>query len=155
MNLFSGSLPIAFFGFEPWMIAIAVPVAGLIFAGVIAISAMYFKHQQKLAWHETARLALEKGQPMPPSPISDEEVKDGMPPAGGDIAGWQRARREQQQRNDVRTGLILIAVGAGLFVMLRSLAGSEVQYVGAIPGLIGVAMLVHGLLDRMFASKNG
>jgi len=141
-------LPLGAVNFEPWMIAIIVPVSVFIVGGVIAVSAMHFQNQQKLAWHQTARVALEKGQPVPPMPGGSAACD------AGENETDSLAKREQQQRNDLRAGLILIGVGGGLFLMLRALTGGAVQYVGAIPGFIGVAMVVHALLDRMFMPKN-
>jgi hypothetical protein len=138
---------------EPWMIGIIVPVVSLVFAGVMAVSAMYFKHQKQLAWHQTARLALEKGQPMPPPPMSDEELKYAPAPPTMSAAEWQQAQRTQQRRRDLRAGLILLAVGGGLYLMLREMSGTDVAMVGAIPGLIGVALLLHGLLDRVLTGN--
>ena len=85
-------LPLALFGLEPWIIGIVIPVAGLIFAGAIAISAMYFKNRQRELWHETARVALEKGQPLPPMPDS-EEGAENQPPPGVGFPEWQEDRK--------------------------------------------------------------
>src|SRR5262249_42723774 len=105
---------------------IIVPAITFVFVAAIVITAMYFKHQRRPMWHETARLALEKGQPLPAIPNDD----------------WRQRRRGC----DVRTGLILIAVGIGLFLMFSSMSDKHGSgYVGAIPGLIGVALLLHGV----------
>lgn len=40
-------------------------------------------------------------------------------------------------------GVINIAVGLGLVIMMYSMVGKSVALVGAIPGMIGVAMLVY------------
>lgn len=40
-------------------------------------------------------------------------------------------------------GAINIAVGLGLVIMMYSMAGKSVALVGAIPGMVGVAMLVY------------
>src|SRR4051812_31365459 len=97
---------------------IIIPSLAFVFASAIIISAMYFKHQRRRMWHDTARLALEKGQPLPAMPNDD---------------GRYRGRR-----SDVRSGLVLIAVGVGLFLMFGANPDRHGPgFVGAIPGLIG------------------
>ena len=72
--------------------------AGIIFGGL----GMYFHHRRQALWHETARIALEKGQPLPPLP-NDEP-----------------AQSHEDKKNDFRGGLVLIAVGAGLYLFLAA-----------------------------------
>ena len=141
-------LPLALFGLEPWIIGIVIPVAGLIFAGAVAISAMYFKNRQRELWHETARVALERGQPLPPLPGADEEAGE-KPPAGVSFPAWQEARRLESRRNDLKGGLILIAVGVSLFVFLGASAG---RVAGGVVGGVGLALLVSVVLDK-FSSR--
>lgn len=53
-------------------------------------------------------------------------------------------RRAVKQREGIKLGgLINLGVGVGLAVMLFSMGLREVCLVGAIPGLIGVAMLAY------------
>lgn len=58
--------------------------------------------------------------------------------------------REQNRMNLIRTreglkigGVISLAVGIGLVILLVPLSGSEVALCGLIPGLVGLAMLVY------------
>jgi len=51
---------------------------------------------------------------------------------------------------DIRSGLILIAVGAGLYLFLSSVAGEAIGYVGAIPGFIGMALFLFGVVNAFF-----
>ena len=119
----------------PELVAVLIPIAGIILAGVVVVCAMYFRHRRREMWHQTARLALEKGQPIPPQPA-------------GEVRLQFRAERE---RNDVRAGLILIAVGAGIYLFLRTGGDSRLGIVGAIPGFIGVALLLNGLFASLSA----
>ena len=59
-----------------------------------------------------------------------------------------------EKANDLRSGLVLIAVGAGLYLFLGSLAGRSLGLVGAIPGFIGVALLLNALLSATFRRKD-
>jgi hypothetical protein len=129
----------AFLNLEPWSIAIIVPVAGLIFAGALVITTMYFQNRRREMWHQTARLALEKGQPLPAFP--DDE-------------GTPRPRStDGSAANDLRAGLICIGCGFGLYFFLGALVDRSLGYVGAIPGFVGVALLISGACRLLFARK--
>jgi hypothetical protein len=114
----------------PWVAIFSIIGAFLVGPVVIFIvfSSIHRRHE---LWHETARVALEKGQPLPPMPA------DVAPPPS----------EPAKPANDIRSGLILIAVGAGLYLFLGALMGQSMGYVGAIPGFIGIALLLFGLLN--------
>jgi Domain of unknown function (DUF6249) len=119
---------------------ILIPIAGIVLAGVIVVSGMYFHNRRREMWHETARIALEKGQPVPPLDPADREDEH------------EDARRGPTH-HDIRGGMILIAVGAGLWLMFGSLA-EKLRFIGAIPAFIGVALLLYALLAKIFGPKN-
>ena len=133
------SLPFAFLDLEPWMIAIVVPVAGLIFAGAIIFIAMHFNHRRQELWHQTARLALEKGQPLP---AFDSAGRAEMA---------QTARAQPRWRGYLIGGMINIAVGAGMFVALSQISNTSfnVGYFGFIPLFIGVALLLGAVIEGL------
>lgn len=137
MQLDFPQLSPALLNLEPWSIAIIVPVAGLIFAGALIITTMYFQNRRREMWHQTARLALEKGQPLPPLPGEDEAPK-----------------RNPDENSDFRAGLILVAAGIGLYLFLGTFLGRGLGYVGAIPGLIGVALLLYATIRVLTRSKS-
>ena len=126
------SLPnvLADFSSIPWVAIVSIVGSFLIGPIVIFIVFRSIQRRHEL-WHETARVALEKGQPLPPMPA--------------DVAP---SPEQAMPTNDIRTGLILIAGGAGLYLFLGSLISRSMGYVGAIPGFIGVALLLFGLLSR-------
>lgn len=114
---------------------------GLVFGGL----AMYFQHRRRTLWHETARIALEKGQPIPePSPDRDE-WEAGMP---GTPDAAERSR-QNRVRGMVLGGLINIAVGFGMFIGFRHMPGLPAQaaYFGAIPAFVGAALLLGAVLE--------
>ena len=126
-------LPLAVSGIELGLyMGLAGMASGIIFGGL----GMYFHHRRQALWHETARIALEKGQPLPP--LQDQETS---PP-------------REHKNNDFRAGLVLVAVGAGLYLFLSAILGRSFGLVGAIPGFIGVALLLYALLKALFSRKD-
>ncbi len=112
----------------------------IIFAFVILIVAIkrYFQWKRHQLWHETARIALEKGQPVPPA----EPMACGRRDAwrwGGAWSPWF----------DLQRGLVLLAVGAALYLALPDHA----KPYAAIPAFIGVANLLFGLFSFMKSGK--
>lgn len=114
--------------------AVVIPVVSIVIGGAIAITAMYFHHRRRELWHETARIALERGQPLPPPDLYDQAEKEEI-------------EKDRVADHDVRGGMVLIAVGIGLWIMFSGFAPG-LRYIGAIPGLIGVALLLYALIMR-------
>lgn len=133
--------PLAAFG-SGQLPGLLIPIAGIILAGVIVVSGMYFSHRRRELWHATARLALEKGQPLPP--LDDEPARPRTP----EETGCNLAQ------HDVRGGLVLLAVGVGLWMFLGELDG-RLRFVGAIPAFIGVALLLYATGRALFGRKPG
>lgn len=119
------------------IIALVAIVSGVILTAIIIVAGLKFAQRRHELWHETVRLALEKGQPLPPSP--DEPTEQD---------------RHEEERNDFRSGLILVAIGAGLGVFLTTIGAPQVRYVGAIPGFIGVALLLLSALNASSRRKD-
>ena len=77
--------------------------------------------------HDTLRLMIEKGQPIPPELLQSPD-------------GFRR------QRNDLRNGLVLICIGIGLGVWL--LVDNDHDWpISLIPLLVGIAFLVARKLE--------
>ena len=89
----------------------------------------YFRQRRIQLWHETARIALEKGQP-PPERFDRFDQMAGR--GFGRWGGW----------TDFRRGIIFLAVGSGLYfarpeekVVLRAIllcAGAGYLFLGGI-----------------------
>jgi hypothetical protein len=90
----------------------------------------YVKYRNREMWHATARFALEKGQPVPPMPVQEPAPTPPVTSAA----------------RDMRAGLILMAFGGGIAVFLSKQGNPNTAYAGAIPGFIGVALFIHGLI---------
>lgn len=119
----------------PWIAVISI-LGGMSIAVIAIIGAFISAFRRQKLWHETARIALEKGQPLPP--LSDED------------------KPKSERRNagtDIRSGLILIAVGGGLYLFMGNVAGEKISHIGAIPGFIGVALLLFGLISALAQNK--
>ena len=97
----------------------------------IAIVAMVlsFRHRRLKMQHEMMRTMIDKGLPIPPEMLNRQN-EDAAPPK---LDGTRRVR------NDLRGGLILVGVGAGLLMI----AGK----VGWILVFIGAARLVVWLIE--------
>ena len=121
----------------PWVAIIALG-GGMLLTIVVIVGGLIIAYHRQKQWHETARLALEKGQPLP---------------AAQDTAPQAQPRTDGPSR-DLRTGLILLATGAGLFVFFDALLGRWMAYVGAIPGFIGVALVLFAVLSHLFNRKD-
>jgi len=115
----------------PQLFALLIPIAGVIAGAVIVMALIDSHNKRRQMWHETARLALEKGQPLPLL----FENQDQAP----------RSRARSDAADDIRTGLISLAVGAPLYLFLG-------PWVGAIPCFVGAALLLFGLV-RLIAQR--
>jgi hypothetical protein len=99
----------------------------VIFSFVIIVVLMksIARNRRTKMWHETARVALEKGQLLPPATYLNCSSKD--------------------PKRILLGGLILIGIGAALYLAPIQQGG---PWVGAIPGFIGLAMVVFCLITR-------
>jgi hypothetical protein len=84
--------------------------------------------------HEAIRAALEKGVPIP------EEL---MTPSHR-----RHHARGKPADDDRRNGIITLFVSIGIFIFLRMLGLGNLAYVAAIPGFVGLALLLNWSLDR-------
>jgi hypothetical protein len=99
---------------------------------VLIVGIFYYSRFRKdKMLHETLRTMIDKGVSIPPELLKPAE-----------------AERKPRQRNDLRSGMILVAVGIGLVVMLNTAHNKTMSGVGFIPLLIGVAFLIVWKLDR-------
>jgi hypothetical protein len=109
------------------MAAIVAVVLGCLVPIAIVSIISYSRHRRLKMQHETMRAMIEKGMPIPPElltkPNQDNPSQD----------------RPARARNDLRGGLILVGVGAGLLMI----AGK----VGWILVFIGAARLVVWLIE--------
>jgi hypothetical protein len=106
-----------------------------IMVGIVAYATFRARRLQ----HETIRLAIEKGQPLPPGLL-----------AAGDQGGRGGAHR------DLRRGVVLLGIGVGvsLFLLCSDVPGMRHNWtVGFIPGFLGIAFVVSFALSRRLYGK--
>jgi hypothetical protein len=109
-------------------ILVPIGVVGTVFGFVAVVVGIvaYARHRNGRLRHETIRLAIEKGQPLPP---------DLLDPV----------RRTDPGLRDLRRGLLLLALGLGLSLCLAISLPPDAPVglwaVGFIPGFMGLAFL--------------
>jgi Domain of unknown function (DUF6249) len=111
----------------PW---IAVPIVFIVFLTIFGVPVaivgliMYFSFSKSRAMHKTVRMMVEKGQPVPESLLNPPPVV--------------------RQRSDLRRGIVLLTVGAGLMIFFGAINDWEggVWSLGIIPFMIGLGYLL-------------
>jgi len=145
-------LPIAFeLNSLSSVLPLMIPIVSVIGGCVIAIVAIYLHFRKQQLWHETARIAIERGQPVPAMPSEDNTVA----PATGTPSEWEAVKRRQTVNGLLIGGLVNLGVGLGLFLMLSRIASNAgLGYIGAIPGFIGVSLLVSAFFMHKMTPKS-
>jgi len=113
------------------MIAIVMALGMPVF--IISI-VFYFTYKSNAERQKTLRMAIEKSDALPPEFL--ESLKSLQ-------------KRPKTPANDVRAGLILIAISLGLVALdlsHHSFVLGTLSGVAAIPGFIGLALLILGLV---------
>ena len=119
-----------FAGIENSIFPYLVPLAGISIAITAIILGGIEKLQKRRLRHELLRVALEKGQPLPPELLDEKSA-------------------ERAERDDRRSGIIAVAVGLALYIFLGLLIPTAgVKWVALIPGFIGLALLLNWALER-------
>jgi hypothetical protein len=122
-----------------------IPITVMFIVMLIVVAGQHFKNQSRKMWHETARIALEKGQPVPIAPSA-------FPPAIEEALGKKLGDRPSG-RGDVKAALILIAIAAGMYLGFEDLK-HDASFVIYVPGFIGVALLLNALITFLTNTKN-
>jgi hypothetical protein len=121
---------------------ILIPITFFALIAAIVLGPRFFKSRETMRMQDTMRLAVEKGQPMPP------EVIDAVARAINVLPTRTR---------DIRRAVVLLAVAAsfatiGLIAQYYSdsdgNAGPILWGIATIPGFIGLAFLGLGLTSK-------
>jgi len=115
------------------IMAIFIPIFGIVFGIGLAIVAIIAKHREKLQRvelrHKERLVAIEKGIELPPEL---EQVDNGDRRSGS---------------GSLRSGLIGLGVGVVLYFALAAVAGDDVALFGLIPAAIGLANLIFYFIE--------
>jgi hypothetical protein len=122
----------------PFLVAILVPIAGILFVGAIIITPMVLRSQERARMHNTLRRLHDEGQTVTPEMLQALQPDDIF------------SRIPRSPNADLRRGLILVAVALGLVVLGAVLDLGSRYYTpvwpvigaAAFPGLIGLAFII-------------
>ena len=123
---------------------ILIPISFFAMIAAIVVLPRYFRSRSKEQLLQTLQTAYEKGQPVPPDLIESLSAEPRL------------ASRSPAERayNDVRSGIVSVAVALGLVVLGWGFSYEEDEAfyvfagIAAIPGFIGLALIALGLLGR-------
>ncbi len=115
-----------------WM---AIPIVFIVFLTIFGLPVaivgiiLYFSFSRSRAMHKTVRMMVEKGQPVPEALLNPPPII--------------------RQRSDLRRGIILLMVGAGLMVFFGACNDWEggAWSIGFIPFIIGLGYLLFWCFD--------
>jgi hypothetical protein len=118
---------------------ILVPLAPFIMVAALVLVPRHYRSIERQKMAETLRVAIEKGQTLPPE-VVDAMAKDvKLPPSSG---------------RDLRTGIIWLGVALGLACFGIAIGFEEpdatfpMVAISAFPGFIGLAFILLGLMNR-------
>lgn len=118
-----------------------VPIGFFAMVAAIVILPRYFRSQERQKLADTIRVAIEKGQPLPPEVM--HTLTNGEP-----------SRPPPPPRSDLRRGVVWLAVAVGIALFGLALGYAEPDATmpflafAAIPGCIGAAFIVLGLIEK-------
>ncbi|MBI1406093.1 MAG: hypothetical protein GC145_08210 [Caulobacter sp.] len=110
-----------------------IPIVFFAMIAAIVIVPSYLKSQERREMQATLRSAIDKGQPVP------QEMIEAM---------TKPVKSQPTALNDIRTGVIWVAIGAGLglFGFMVSYESADAYYpligIAGIPVIIGLAYIV-------------
>jgi len=123
------------------VVAVLIPIFGIVFGIGVAVVAIISKHREKLQRtelrHKERLVAIEKGLELPP----EFEEPDG----NGKRAG----------AGSLRSGLIGLFVGGVLYFALDAVADEDVALFGLIPAAVGLANLIFYFVETRKTAVSG
>jgi hypothetical protein len=118
----------------------AIPILLIVFGCPVLIVGLvaFFRARQQKHLHDTIRVMLEKGVPIPPELLRP-------PVTAGEVS---TARPDNDPQTALRQGLFLIALGLGLCIWLW-IKSSDSWGLGFIPLLIGLSFLAEWKIESV------
>lgn len=123
-----------------------IPILALLIP-IVAIVAHYVaKSNRERERHETIRMLVKSGQPIPPELLGPAEAAD---------SDWHKERRNATNPNrSLIPGVINLSVGiglAGMFSVMRP--ESWLWAIGLVPACLGVGFILLWLVERKQTAK--
>jgi len=115
------------------MVAIFVPIAMFIFSFFTVFIVLYFQRKDREAKYRVIEKALEHGQTLPEEIFEKKKVK--------------------RQWSAVRTGIILVTFGIGIFLTFLLIDEKEASFLGIIPIFLGLGFLLIGWVENKKKNK--
>ena len=127
---------------EEGIVALFIPLFGIVFGILVAIVVIVTQHRQKIQRaelrHKERLAAIDKGLELPP----EMEDPDG--------AG------KRSRSGSLRSGLIGLGIGIVLYFAIGKVADEDVALFGLIPAAVGLANLIFYYVEgRKQANGNG
>jgi hypothetical protein len=119
---------------------ILVPLSPFLLVAALVLVPAYLRSKERQKMADALRLAIEKGQTLPP------DIMDTM--------NVSVAKAAPSPQRDLRVGIIWMGVAIGLAAFGIALGFEEPEAtfplvaIAAFPGFIGLAFLVLGLINR-------
>jgi hypothetical protein len=119
---------------------ILVPLSPFLLVAALVLVPAYLRSKERQKMADALRLAIEKGQTLPP------DIMDTM--------NVTVAKAAPSPQRDLRVGIIWMGVAIGLAAFGIALGFEEPEAtfplvaIAAFPGFIGLAFLVLGLINR-------
>jgi hypothetical protein len=119
-----------------------IPIFGLLIPIVAIVSGMIQSRHEKSERYETIRTLARAGQPIPP------ELLRGLKRGDNDQDGQQQSG-SRRISNSLKSGIVLISVGAGVCSFLYLVAPNQwVWGAGLIPLFLGIGFLVIHQIEK-------
>lgn len=109
------------------LVAIFVPISMFLVAFFIVYFVLYFRRKERDAKYKVIEKALEHGQTLPEGLFEEKKVK--------------------RQWSSLRTGVILLTLGIGIFISFLLINEKEASFLGIIPIFLGLGFLLIGWIE--------
>lgn len=123
----------------------AIPILLIVFGCPVVMVGLvaYFRARKQKQLHDTLRVMIEKGVPIPPELLRP-------PVTAGEVS---EADKDDDPRTALRQGLFLIALGLGVCIWLW-IKSSDSWGLGFIPLLIGLSFLAEWRIESAKPSNS-
>lgn len=117
---------------------LVMALAGMGFGLTMAVMGMRHEAEKRRQRNELIRIALEKGQPVPPAVLgesgNDDEIATPSDP-------------DRSIRNARKSGVILLCVSAAMVLFFRGMGLGAIVWVAVFPLAVGAAQLINAQMD--------